>query len=659
MGKKHKNRLKKLRRKNKHFDDVPAEKQFTGKISVTPSGFGFVTPEGDSKRDIFIPPKYINSAMNGDKVKGILLKEHKNLNSDKGPAGKVTEIIERKHSIVVGELIAGHKVRPLNKRLPEDIKISGNTQGAKRGEWVEVELSDHGEKSGECRGEILSSIGKAGTIEHDLLAIIREYDLPPVYTEEQNAESATIKPRKINREDLDGLFCVTIDPHDAKDFDDAISLAPGKKNGQLELGVHIADVAAWISPNDTWDKEARKRSFTAYLPGKTMPMLPRDLTAKISLTEGTKSLAHSIIFTIEEKSGKIVGFKRFHSNLTITKRLTFDQVQNLIDGKPPKDWDNEFQEKIQTLVKLTRKMRNRRKEQEQFLELASPEIRVLCDEKNQTVTGLERKEQREADQLVEDCMLAANSTVACEIIESKIAGIFRVHPEPTPEKLDEFRVFMEATFGIQPGDISNRNICNRFLSSLKDDQRKPVIIGAFLRSLPRAYYLEEPELHFGLGKMRYSHFTSPIRRYPDLLVHQQLWAMQNNEKLRSKKLMAEFAADSTEKETNNDNAYYAANDRLKLHYLQSQLGEDADSGLYEGLIAKITSTGLLVDIAELGVYGFVPTESLGGSFRYRKGKKELKAVKGHRDYKCGDFIYVQLDRIDFIRGSAIFSPVKY
>lgn len=640
-------------------DKTRSRTSIRGTLSVTQSGFGFVAPFDEGK-DIFIPPRFIGSAMDKDEVEVELLPERaSDEGSGKGPAGKITDILERSRTSVVGELIAGHKLRPLSKKLPYDIKLSGHLEGAERGDWIEASLihAERNKKGEELRGAVISVIGKAGRIAADLEAVVREFDLPPRYTQEQNLEAAQLPELEIERKDLTELFCVTIDPEDAKDYDDAISLAPGEKDGEIELGVHISDVAAWIIHGGKWDKEALKRAFTAYLPGRTMPMLPKALTGLISLTPDKNSSAHSVIITLDSKTGEIIRSKRFHSLIKVTKRLTFDEVQSFIDGKTPKSWDKSFREKMSTLTELTRKMREFRKKREEFLEIYTTDVRVLCDEKENKIIGLKREVQTESDELVEDCMLAANTEVAKELIAKSIPGIFRIHPEPEAEKLEEFSVFVSASFGLKTGDLSSRTACNYFLKQIPDDHKKPVITGAFLRSLPRALYTEYHELHFGLGKTTYCHFTSPIRRYPDLIVHQQLWASDFKGKLRSKKDLELIAADCSKKETNNDEAYYAANDRLKLQFLEQEIENGSAESMYEAVITKISSAGMLVDVSRIGIYGFIPAAQLPGHFRFNRDTKKFKSFKGHQDYKCGNFIYVHLDRIDLARGAAIFRPV--
>lgn len=625
---------------------------FTGKITLTATGLGFVTPDQAGAKDIFIPPRFINGAMHGDIVKVAMLPPRDN---DIRTAGKVVDIITRTKTSLVGELIAGHRIRPLNRNFSDDVKVSGSLCGAQRGDWVNVDLLHGSGKSVELRGIVREKIGKAGTIQSDLDAVCKEFDLPERYSATEESMAETLKPRSIKRVDLRELFCVTIDPEDAKDFDDAISLAPGKTPNEVEIGVHIADVAAWIQPGSKFDNEAFERGFTAYLPGRTMPMLPKGLTQKISLTAEASSLAHSVILTVDRNSGRVIGSRRCHSLIKVKKRLTFDQVQQFIDHEACFDWEETFAVKLGELIALARQMRNWRRKHEKFLVLKTVEIRVMVDEEKNAIIGLVHKAQREADQLVEECMLAANSAIAIELLEKKLPGLFRIHDEPDPGKLAEFSEFVAATFGFYPGDLSNRSQCNEFLDSLPDDPRKPIIISAFLRSLPRAVYSEKSSLHFGLGKLRYSHFTSPIRRYADLIVHQQLWAADLNEKIQSNHTMGKIGVACSEKEQRVDEAYYSANDRVKLRYLKEQLDAGLDN-MHEGMIAKIIPTGMLVDIQALGIYGFVTIESLGGNVRYNRSANKLADRRRGKSYKVGDYIYLQLTDIDFIRGSAIFQP---
>lgn len=353
--------------------------------------------------------------------------------------------------------------------------------------------------------------------------------------------------------------------------------------------MHISDVAAFIAPKSKFDKQAEKRSFSCYLPGRTLPMLPKALTAKISLQAGVNSNAHSVFLTVEKETGRVVSFRRCHTVVKVDHRLNYEEVQEFLDhGKAPADWSDGLKKELRLMLDVTRNMRKYRKAAEGFIELDLPEVRVLCSEADNKILGMVSKMPRESEQLVEECMLAANSAVGTELGEKGIAGIYRVHPQPDPEKIAEFTGIMEDSFGLTPGDLTERKACNAFLAGLPDDPRRPVILSLMLRSMPRAYYLEKPALHFGLGKTRYAHFTSPIRRYPDLIVHQQLWNYDTKTRTRTAATMTRVAADCSMKEENNDAAYFAANDRLKLRYLEERLDAGLDN-FYEGVIVKVVA----------------------------------------------------------------------
>ncbi len=633
----------------------------TGVLTMNPSGFGFVAlpePANGEKRseDVFIPPQFVRDAMSGDEVKVKILPPREEFPNDRrGPAGKIVEVLRRGREEFVGELVAGHKVHPLDRRMPEEIYVSGARLGAKRGDWVKVKLNHN--EDGFWQGSIRKVLGRSGVIAADLDAVMAEFELPPRYSEKDNAEALTIEPRSIERENATAALTLTIDPFDAKDFDDAVSIAPGSKPGEVVIGVHISDVAAFIAPKSKFDKAAELRGFSCYLPGRTLPMLPPGLTARISLQAGVDSHAHTVFLTVEEATGKVLSFRRVHSLIHVDHRLNYEEVQEFIDhGTAPADWSRSLCDSLKSLVDVTRKMRAYRKATEDFIDLALPEVRILCSEADNKILGLVSKTARESENLVEECMLAANSAVGTELGEKSVAGLYRVHPEPDPEKIAEFSAMITDSFGIVPGDLTSRRACNAFLASLPDDPRRPVILSLLLRSLPRASYLEKPALHFGLGKGRYTHFTSPIRRYTDLIVHQQLWNFDSHVRTRSAGTMARVALDCSRKEENNDAAYFAANDRLKLRYLEEKLAA-GEQNFYEAVIAKVNNAGLQIDVQALGLYGFILREELPGEFvRTDFGFREKR---GDRAYKPGDYIYVRLNGIDFARGSALFVPAGH
>ena len=657
-----KSRKKRLRRIAERMVDRQRRRQsageVTGIIRMTVSGFGFVTPDAELhpefSGDIFIPAKYINGAIDKDQVKITLLPPRRGWESEaeRGPSGKVTEILYRERQEMVGELLAGGVFRPLDPKLPEDIKLAGARHGAKRGDWVRIKFDD----DGNCRnGHVLEVIGRAGVIAADLDAVAAEFDLPPRYTDKQEEAALALEPREISRTDCTGLYTLTIDPADAKDFDDALSLEPSPEAGCVTLGIHISDVAAYVSPKSKVDEWALERAFSCYLPGRTLPMLPAGLTAKISLQAGVDSLAHSVFLTVNSTTGEVVSGVRKHTVIRVDHRLDYDTVQKFHDSKTaPENWDRKLRAKVAELLDLTQKMRRYRDQVEKFIDLPLPEIRIICNEKNNTIEGLKVKFSREAENMVEECMLAANQFVGAELLEKSIAGIYRTHAIPEAEKTEEFAETMRDNFKLPAGDISNREVCREFIASLPDDPRKNVILSLLLRTMPRALYQVKPEIHFALGKSRYCHFTSPIRRCTDLIVHQQLWNSDCNIRTRSSRTIERAAIWCTEQEEVIDNAGFAASDRLKLRYLEEELARDA-AKIYEGIIVRVMNSGFQVDISELGIYGFVRKERLRGNFMRRT--RRFDEENSRTSCKVGNYIYLRLDSIDFARGTANFVPV--
>jgi ribonuclease R len=266
---------------------------------------------------------------------------------------------------------------------------------------------------------------------------------------------------------------------------------------------------------------------------------------------------------------------------------------------------------------------------------------------------LEKRFSRESEQLVEECMLAANQAVGKELLRKSIAGIYRIHPFPEPEKTMEFSDLMHENFNLPVGDISDRKTCRSFIESLPDDGKKTVILNLLLRSLPRASYSIHADIHFALGKTLYAHFTSPIRRYPDLIVHQQLWNFDHKIRTRSGSTLEKAAAWASEQEEHTDEACYAAADRMKLRILQEEL-EQHPERLYDGIVVKVMAAGLQVDVDEFGIYGFVERDRL----RPRRSLSMRAGDPRKTDWKTGDYICLRLVGIDFARGSAKFMPAR-
>jgi ribonuclease R len=644
LRKEKKKRLIRISQRQKQRRDRREEFFVEGRFSAARAGFGFVDLEDGTS--VFVPEKFTNEAIDGDFVRVQILPERRGFEQrESGPAGRVVEIIDRNRETFVGEILAGFRVKALDPKLPDFIRVYGSRHGAEIGDWVKLKLESV--EDGVCYCKIIKVIGKAGIVASDLDAVCEEYDLPAPYTEEENEASFALHARDIFRIDRRNITSYAIDPVDAKDQDDALSVS--ERENSVVIGVHISDVAAYIAPKSRFDAAALKRTFSCYLPGRTLPMLPAKLTEKLSVGSGSNVLVHTVFLEIEKSTGKIVGYSREHSLMNAAMRMNYDEVQEFLEsGRHPESWSEKHCQDVALLLETSAKMREYRAKHEKFIDLPLPECHVVCDELHNRIAGIVKRVQRKSEQLVEECMLAANSAVGRELVEKSIAGLYRVHAEPTADKLVEFSETMEQNFGIRPGDISVRENCIEFIKSLPDDPRRPLILNMLLRSLARADYSSKGLEHFALGKTKYCHFTSPIRRYTDLAVHQQFWNYDCKVRLRNSHTFESLAERCTAQEEICDAASFAASDRMKLRYLEMLL-EAGDDTVYEGVISRVTSYGLQVDVSECGVYGFVPMEVIN-----RHPENARRSRRG--EYHIGDYIYLRLARIDFVRNSCIFVP---
>ena len=653
-------------RKKKH-----KEIELTGTFKMSRHGFGFVELDNSckalldhEKKSILIPGQFIHGALDGDSVCVNLLPPSRNFDDEnRGPAGRIVKILNRKIKYFVARVTDDYDLEPLNNKLPP--YISPDTmKNCKSGDYVKLQLT--GSSENVAFAKMISRIGKAGVVADELDAIMVEYNLLPPYTEEENNDAMAIEPLEIDRQDRTNLLTLTIDPFDAKDFDDAISIADTEDDSTILVGVHIADVAAYIPHKSQFDIAASKRGFTSYLPGRTLPMLPAALTAKISLQEGVNSLVHTIFFTIEKATGKILKSSREHSIIKVDKRLSYDEVQDFIDKRKEFDWSSDINNAVSNLIDITQKMRKYRKETEEFLDIPIPEVRIICNEKTNTITGIANKTCRESENIIEECMLAANSAIGQELSEKSIAGIYRTHQIPDPESILEFNTTLNDIYNLGAVDLSNRKDINKFINNFPNTPGKTMIMNTMLRAMPRATYEAKANLHFALGKPRYVHFTSPIRRYTDLSVHQQLWNLDLGKRTRSKDKFAAIAENCSYLEKNNDDAYYAANDRLKLLYLDAKATAAPNNQVFfDGVVCRYTKNGILVYVDEIGMYGNleVPssyTRKRQPSFDDYNPNEErgYMSRKNYNKYSLGLCLKLQLSGIDFANNQLYFIPVN-
>jgi ribonuclease R len=649
---------------------LPAEADLvTGKLSIHQAGFGFLVPEKAGEPDIFIAAENTGTAMNGDRVVA-------RINQDIQPRrakvragravghrreGRVIRILERARDTIVGTLQHSRNfyyVVPDDPRLVHDVYVQVPPReklpkAPTPGDKVVVRLEDWQSRHVNPEGEIIEVLGAATAPGIDMLSIIRKYDLPTEFPrgviDEANRIPQTVQQRMINgREDLRDKFIITIDPDDARDFDDAVDVEK-IGNESWRLGVHIADVSAYVTPDSALDREARRRGNSVYLPDRVVPMLPERLSNGVcSLNPAVDRLTHSVFIEFD-KSGRAKNARFAKSVIRSAKRLTYKEAYAILQTKP----NGELSRRIHTAWELASFLRRKRFEQGS-LDLDFPEVKVYIDENGKPIR-LERVENDESHQLIEEFMLAANEAVARELRHRSIPTVFRVHEDPDPEKLAEYREFI-LSFGYKVGDLSHRKEVQRFLASIRGKPEEQALKIGLLKSLKRARYAAQPLGHYGLAKANYLHFTSPIRRYADLIVHRTL--AERNLPRRPKidigqvESMAKHISDT---ERNAADAEIESVRLKKLQFFQQQL-EMRNPQVFRAAVMDVRNYGLVVELPDALVSGVVHVSTLGDDFyRFDAVQRRLIGRRTNRRYSVGDEIRVFVARVDTFKHQIDFA----
>src|SRR6059036_3175151 len=546
----------------------PVADLVTGTLHIHQAGYGFLISEKPGEPDIFIAAENTGTAMHGDRVVARISRDEPDRRIKGRREGRVIRILERAHDTIVGTLQQSRNfyyVVPDDPRFVHDIYVRPERDqqpgtSANVGDKVVVRLEPWESRHVNPEGEIIEVLGPASAPGIDMLSIIRKYHLPAEFPKDvlDQAEriSEKIDARQLEgREDLRKEFIVTIDPDDARDFDDAIHVEK-LENGGWHLGVHIADVAAYVEPASALDREARRRGNSVYLPDRVIPMLPERLSNGVcSLNPGVDRLTHSV-FIHFDKNGVVRSARCAHRVIRSVHRLTYKQAYAILTS-PLRDQLGERLHLAWELAVLLRKKRF----QHGALDLDFPEVKVWVDKQGHPVK-LERVENDESHQLIEEFMLAANEAVARELKKRAIPTIYRVHENPDPEKLAEYREFA-LSFNYKVVDLTHRPELQRLLAAITGKPEEQALKVALLKSLKRARYDPQPLGHYGLAKANYLHFTSPIRRYSDLVVHRALGS--NSAAPRSYQMsMAEVASVAEHISTTERNAADAEIDATQM-----------------------------------------------------------------------------------------------
>ena len=655
-------------RKNRYI--LPAEADLvTGKLQIMQAGFGFLTGEGTGENgDIYISAENTGTAMNGDRVVARITRDANYNRARSGsnrPEGRVIRILERAHDTIVGTLQQTRNffyVVPDDPRMVHNVYVQpGPLPGAPRppqtNDKVVVRLEPWESRHVNPEGEIVELIGRASDPGVDMLSIIRKNNLPvefpPEVTAEAEAIPETVDPdRYREREDLRGKFIVTIDPDDARDFDDAVNVEqlPG---GDWELGVHIADVSAYVTPGSALDREALKRGNSVYLVDRVIPMLPERLSNGVcSLNPNVVRLTHSTFIRFA-KNGAPKSARFSRTLIQSARRLTYKEAFAILQ-KPPQD---ELGKRLHAAWDLASILR-RRRFAHGSLDLDFPEVKVVVDKQTGRPLRLERIENDESHQLVEEFMLAANEAVALELKNRLTPTVYRVHENPDPDKLGEYRELV-MSYGFQAGDLTNRQELQRLLESFRGKPEEQALKIGLLKSLKRARYAIQPLGHFGLSKNNYTHFTSPIRRYADLVVHRCL--ADRGGKNTARRGAGELAGIAEHISATERVAAEAENESVKLkklEFLQLQLSEK-NPQVFRAIVLEVRNYGLLIELPDVLLTGLVHISSLQDDFYIFDGaRRRIIGRQSKRVLAVGDTLKVEVARIDVFKRQADFAIVN-
>jgi ribonuclease R len=644
-----------------------------GRIEINEKGFGFVVPEpaepataGAAGRDIYVAEEDTWVAMHRDKVVVRLNRGRTGVRATDKPSGRVIRILERANPTVVGTLQKSryfHYVIPDDPRIIHDI-YTKPARGAQVGHKVVVKLAEWTSRHINPEGEIVEVLGPGDAPGVDILAIIRKHHLPTRFDPRTLAEAEriadTIPAAEIARRlDLRQRFILTIDPDDARDFDDAINVDQ-LPDGGWRLGVHIADVSHYVRPGSALDREARARAVSVYLVDRVLPMLPEKLSNNLcSLRPREDRLTWSVIIEFSPK----LAVRRTQFAMSVIRsrhRLTYAEALARLQSRGDAD---ELTAELKKMWRLADALRRQRLARGS-LNLEFPQVKVRLDERGRP-SRIEKLTTDISHQLIEEFMLAANEAVARHLAGRQVPCVYRIHEEPDIEKLRDFGEYARS-FGYKVGDVTQRRQLQRLLESVRDKPEEYAINLALLRSLKRARYATDPLGHYGLAKKFYTHFTSPIRRYPDLLVHRVLRDNagpagprdgQRDTGLCDVKELARIAAHVSHAERIAEEAETESVELKKIEYFQSQL-RDGQLDAFDAVVCSVRNFGIFVELPETLVQGLVHISTLDDDFyHYEEQRGRLVGKRTRRVLQIGDKLKVQVERVDVFKRQIDFRVV--
>ncbi|MDE7478242.1 MAG: ribonuclease R [Lachnospiraceae bacterium] len=642
-----------LTKKGKFIKAKHSDKELIGTFISHPKGFGFVEVDGRDE-DLYIPENYVNGAFHKDTVKVSLLSGQNGRRQE----AQVLEILARGMKQIVGIYDKSNKnygfVIPDNTKISEDVFVPAErSKGAVSGHKVVCEITDYGKDNRKPEGKITEILGHVNDPGVDIMSIVKGYELPVEFSEKimhqvERVSNEVSEADMAGRRDLRDVQMVTIDGEDAKDLDDAVSLT---RDGELyQLGVHIADVTNYVQENSALDWEARERGTSVYLVDRVIPMLPHKLSNGIcSLNAGENRLALSCLMTIDKK-GEVISHEIVESVIKVDRRMSYTSVKKILEDKDAAEI-KEYEELVpmfERMRELAGILREKRKKRGS-IDFDFPESKIILDSQGHPIE-IKPYERNVATKIIEDFMLIANETVAEHFHWMELPFVYRTHDNPDPEKISKLSTFIR-NFGYsiksKQEEIHPKEL-QKLLVKIEDTPEEALISRLTLRSMKQAKYTIDCTGHFGLACPYYCHFTSPIRRYPDLQIHriikEQIRGRLNENHIdHYNDILPEVAKHSSEMERRADEAERETDKLKKVEFMESRIGE-----IYEGVISSITAWGVYVELPNT-IEGMIHVSMLPGDyFYYDEETYEMVGQATDIRYKLGQTLAVRVHATDKI-----------
>jgi len=627
-----------------------------GRIRMNRQGKGFLQPDDTGLKEIAIPESATGTALHEDRVLVRRDVRAKGLRSDAGEAatGSVVRILERRRMQIVGTLQRGRKflyVIPDDPRIPHDLSVPEPRdvgRPARIGDKVVVELKEWESRHNNPEGEIVEVLGAPDEEGVDMLSVLRQYDLPLHFPKpvlhEANVIGSTVHPRDVaGRVDCRRHRVITIDPDDAKDFDDAICLERVSPE-HWRLWVHIADVSHYVKPGTALDTEARKRGNSTYLVDRVIPMLPEALSNELcSLKPQVDRLTKCVEFLVAN-DGRVLNAKFYAAVIHSQRRFSYGEVLAILQRQPAPDSIEQMLHQANDLTQRIRRLRFKAGS----LDLDFPETKIRLDERGR-ILRIEKTTSDVSHQLIEECMLLANEAVATRLMSLRQPAVYRVHEEPDVRRLEEYRQDVLGQ-NVPCGNLRQPTEVQKLLHRLNTLPTGQALKIGFLKSLMRARYAVEPLGHYGLAKKKYTHFTSPIRRYADLVVHRALFD-KTSAPLAALKETAEHISVT---ERNSADAERDSKDVKLFAFLNAQL-KSGRPEQYPALVTDVRNFGFFVDVPGLAMSGVVPLSTVEDDFFvFDAARNHLVGRRTRRIIRLGDQVVVQVAKVDTFKKQVDF-----